>query len=49
LNVVELLKDCDGDTILIKAIPEGPVCHTGADTCFDEKNKSDSFCLNLKK
>jgi len=49
LNVVELLKDCDGDTILIKAIPEGPVCHTGADTCFDEKNKSDSFLFELEK
>jgi phosphoribosyl-ATP pyrophosphohydrolase/phosphoribosyl-AMP cyclohydrolase len=30
--------DCDNDTILIKAKPEGPACHTGADTCFNEKN-----------
>jgi phosphoribosyl-ATP pyrophosphohydrolase/phosphoribosyl-AMP cyclohydrolase len=32
--------DCDLDTILIKAIPIGPVCHTGKDTCFNEKNNS---------
>jgi phosphoribosyl-ATP pyrophosphohydrolase/phosphoribosyl-AMP cyclohydrolase len=38
LNVVEILEDCDRDTLLIKARPEGPVCHTGSDTCFDEKN-----------
>jgi phosphoribosyl-AMP cyclohydrolase / phosphoribosyl-ATP pyrophosphohydrolase len=38
LDVVDILIDCDQDTILIKANPVGPVCHTGADTCFDEKN-----------
>ncbi len=38
LNVVEVLPDCDSDTLLIKATPTGPVCHTGADTCFQEKN-----------
>ena len=38
LNVVEILKDCDQDTLLIKANPVGPVCHTGADTCWNEKN-----------
>ena len=43
LNVVDILKDCDRDTLLIKAEPLGPVCHTGADTCFDEKNKHGSF------
>jgi phosphoribosyl-ATP pyrophosphohydrolase/phosphoribosyl-AMP cyclohydrolase len=40
LNVVEILRDCDNDTLLIKARPEGPVCHTGADTCFNEENSS---------
>ncbi len=40
LNVVSLLIDCDNDTLLIKANPEGPVCHTGSDTCFSEVNKS---------
>ncbi len=38
LNVVEILNDCDQDTLLIKANPVGPVCHTGADTCWNEKN-----------
>lgn len=38
LNVVEILNDCDQDTLLIKANPAGPVCHTGADTCWNEKN-----------
>lgn len=44
LVVVEILVDCDQDTILIKADPVGPVCHTGADTCFNEKN--DQWNLN---
>ena len=38
LIVKEILTDCDNDTILIKAHPTGPVCHTGADTCFNETN-----------
>jgi len=38
LELVEILEDCDQDSILIKAIPKGPVCHTGADTCFNEIN-----------
>ncbi len=38
LQVREILEDCDHDTLLIKASPTGPVCHTGADTCFDEVN-----------
>lgn len=39
LEVVEVLTDCDKDTILVKAKPTGPVCHTGKDTCFDERNR----------
>ncbi len=38
LTVKEVMTDCDNDTLLIKAIPEGAVCHTGADTCFQETN-----------
>ena len=38
LVVEDILMDCDADTILIKARPAGPVCHTGADTCFNELN-----------
>jgi len=40
LELVEILSDCDNDTLLIKAKPKGPVCHTGTDTCFNEKNES---------
>ncbi len=40
LHVVEILEDCDRDTLLIKANPVGPVCHTGSDTCFNEENTS---------
>ena len=39
LHVKEILADCDNDAILIKANPAGPVCHTGADTCWNEKNE----------
>ena len=39
LDVVEIIPDCDNDTVLIKANPRGPVCHTGSDTCFSEENK----------
>lgn len=38
LEVVSINVDCDNDTLLIKANPHGPVCHTGADTCWNEKN-----------
>ncbi|MDA0314422.1 MAG: bifunctional phosphoribosyl-AMP cyclohydrolase/phosphoribosyl-ATP diphosphatase HisIE [Bacteroidetes bacterium] len=40
LELVSMHEDCDGDTILVKAKPLGPVCHTGSDTCFDEVNAS---------
>ena len=38
LNVTKIIQDCDNDTVLVRVKPEGPVCHTGADTCFDEVN-----------
>ena len=38
LNVKEILPDCDNDTILIKAQPQGPSCHTGSYSCFGEKD-----------
>ncbi|RDB06200.1 bifunctional phosphoribosyl-AMP cyclohydrolase/phosphoribosyl-ATP diphosphatase HisIE [Runella aurantiaca] len=46
LNVKAILVDCDQDTILIKAHPIGPTCHTGADTCFFEKNEGKAPFLN---
>ena len=50
LNVVEILNDCDKDTLLIKANPVGPVCHTGADTCWNEKNDNPiMFLVELQR
>jgi phosphoribosyl-ATP pyrophosphohydrolase/phosphoribosyl-AMP cyclohydrolase len=49
LTCVEILSDCDGDTLLIKAVPAGPVCHKGKDTCFNEKNRSSNFLFDLEK
>jgi len=46
LNVIEILQDCDEDTLLIKVKPVGPVCHTGADTCWNESNEGDFYFLN---
>ncbi|MBS1748913.1 MAG: bifunctional phosphoribosyl-AMP cyclohydrolase/phosphoribosyl-ATP diphosphatase HisIE [Bacteroidetes bacterium] len=40
--------DCDNDTLLIKAHPLGPVCHTGADTCWNEKNHKQDFIYYLE-
>lgn len=48
LLVKEILIDCDGDTILVKAKPKGKVCHTGKETCFSEKNTSDNFLLKFE-
>lgn len=38
LNVIEIKNDCDDDTLLIQVKPEGPICHTGSDTCWNETN-----------
>ncbi|MBC7865873.1 MAG: bifunctional phosphoribosyl-AMP cyclohydrolase/phosphoribosyl-ATP diphosphatase HisIE [Bacteroidia bacterium] len=48
LELKEMLLDCDRDTILIKAVPEGPVCHTGEETCFNEKNTPKDFLSKLE-
>ncbi len=45
LNVVSVKEDCDKDTLLIKVNPVGPVCHTGADTCWGEENTEDIMFL----
>jgi phosphoribosyl-ATP pyrophosphohydrolase/phosphoribosyl-AMP cyclohydrolase len=37
LDVVEIKFDCDSDSVLIKAIPAGPTCHTGSTSCFGEE------------
>ena len=41
LNLIEMKVDCDNDTLLVKAIPDGPTCHTGTDTCWGEENKAE--------
>lgn len=40
LKLVDMKIDCDNDTLLVKAIPAGPVCHKGTDTCWGETNES---------
>lgn len=49
LHFVDMKTDCDFDALLIKAKPEGPVCHTGAETCFNEDNVSEDFLKTLEK
>ena len=39
LHVVSIKSDCDNDTLLIQANPDGPTCHTGTDTCWGEENR----------
>jgi len=48
LQLRQILLDCDKDTLLIKAEPKGPVCHTGADTCWSEKNHKEDFLYYLE-
>ncbi|HVN99111.1 MAG TPA: bifunctional phosphoribosyl-AMP cyclohydrolase/phosphoribosyl-ATP diphosphatase HisIE [Steroidobacteraceae bacterium] len=40
LRVLDIRRDCDGDTLLLTALPAGPVCHTGTATCFGEDSPS---------
>jgi phosphoribosyl-ATP pyrophosphohydrolase/phosphoribosyl-AMP cyclohydrolase len=47
LHLREILMDCDGDTLLIKAVPAGPVCHLGTATCFAEET-SKGFMYHLE-
>jgi len=48
LTLRNLAVDCDQDTLLIQATPAGPVCHTGADTCWNEKNEPAGFLSELE-
>ena len=48
LLVKDIKIDCDNDTLMIKVNPAGPVCHTGADTCWNEVNQSDNFLQQLE-
>ncbi len=49
LHLVDIKTDCDNDTLLIYANPDGPVCHTGADTCFGEINDQGKFINELEE
>jgi phosphoribosyl-ATP pyrophosphohydrolase/phosphoribosyl-AMP cyclohydrolase len=49
MDVVEILEDCDADTLLIRANPQGPACHTGMRTCFGETDQDNlAFLQNLQ-
>ncbi|WP_396187421.1 bifunctional phosphoribosyl-AMP cyclohydrolase/phosphoribosyl-ATP diphosphatase HisIE [Flavobacterium sp.] len=50
LNLVDIKNDCDNDTLLIQVKPEGPTCHTGSDTCWQEDNIQEyGFISKLEK
>lgn len=49
LELKSITVDCDNDTLLVKAHPVGPVCHTGSDTCFSEKNRKHDFLYYLEE
>jgi len=49
LLLKSISSDCDEDSLLIKVNPVGPVCHTGADTCWGEKNSNSNFLFQLEK
>jgi len=49
LILKDIKVDCDNDTLLIKAKPTGPTCHTGADTCWNEKNVPADFLFELEQ
>jgi phosphoribosyl-ATP pyrophosphohydrolase/phosphoribosyl-AMP cyclohydrolase len=49
LEVHTVETDCDNDTLLIKATPSGPVCHSGAETCFGESNDANDFLYDLER
>ena len=50
LRLVDIKLDCDNDTFLIHVVPDGPACHTGSDTCWDNENISNfSFLTKLEK
>jgi phosphoribosyl-AMP cyclohydrolase / phosphoribosyl-ATP pyrophosphohydrolase len=48
LFIKDIKIDCDQDSLLIRVNPSGPVCHTGADTCFNERNEEGDFLAKLE-
>lgn len=45
LDLVSIKNDCDNDTLLVKAVPHGPTCHKGTDTCWGEDNESNPLAF----
>lgn len=48
LHLKSIAVDCDGDALLVKASPDGPVCHTGTDTCWGETNETSSLLFLME-
>jgi phosphoribosyl-AMP cyclohydrolase / phosphoribosyl-ATP pyrophosphohydrolase len=50
LKFIDAKTDCDHDTLLIRVVPEGPVCHLGTDTCWGEENRKNpaDFLMELQ-
>lgn len=51
LHIKEILADCDNDALLVKATPDGPICHTGSRTCFsgDTSNANKNILFEIEK
>jgi len=49
LRVKELIPDCDHDTLLVRALPDGPTCHTGSRTCFNERGSGVDILFELEE
>ncbi|MEN9527113.1 MAG: hypothetical protein RLY56_1064 [Pseudomonadota bacterium] len=49
LNLISITADCDQDTLLAKALPAGPVCHTGSPTCFGDMDAGVGFLARLQR
>lgn len=49
LSLKTILADCDNDSLLVKAVPAGPTCHTGTDTCWGEVNRETDFLFFLQR
>jgi len=49
LKVITISEDCDNDSLLIRVIPYGPVCHTGSYSCFNEPQTGSGFLNTLEK
>ena len=47
LHVKEVMHDCDQDTLLLRVVPEGPVCHTGSQTCFNQDATTSDVLVEL--